>query len=259
MRSIRSYRILCGIFAALLVCSPAATAAPFTLGATIRAGLRGAGDWELGLGAASPFAAATSHAAPYFDDNEEYNFTLSYDSAANQARLSVATNPGNGPDDVVIWNPTGGTPNTASRLWTIAGNGGLAVSAAYAVRPAGQPPMPRTEIEVKDLALGPGIDILSGLSVTDLRARQEGASATDAVPQAVVFTTRDGSGDWLLSGTIRMRGLRSEFPSGAVRSELQFLFSATASDFVPEPSASSMLLLAAAGGAFLARTTTRKR
>lgn len=246
--------ILCGIVAGL-ACSPTAvSAAPFTLGATIRAGIRGGGDWEIGLGPSSPFAASTAHATPYFADNEEYGFTLSYTSASNRAELSVDTNPGNGPADVAAWNPAGGTATAAGRLWTITN---LMVSAAYAVRPAGQPAMPRTEIELKDLVLGPGIDIISGLSVTDLRARQEGAPASDAVPQAVVFRTRDGSGDWLLSGTIRMRGLGSEFTSGAIRSELQFLFSATAADSVPEPAGAAAL--AAAAGVFFAWTTKRKR
>ena len=114
------------------------------------------------------------------------------------------------------------------------------VSAAFAVRPPPNPPMPETRIRVSNLAFAPGIAILNPLSVTDLEARQQGATATDAVPGAVVFLTQAGSGDWALSGTFRMRGLGSAFASGAVGSELQFLFSATASD-VPEPAAAAML------------------
>ncbi len=214
--------------------------ASFTLGATIRAGLRTSGDWELGLGVGgSPFS-ATVQATPYFADNQDYDFTLSYSGAANQARLSVDTNPGLGPPDVVTWNPTGGSPSTAARLWTIA-SGGLMVSAAFAVRPPPNPPMPETRIRVRNLAFAPGITILSPLSITDIEARQQGATATAAVPGAVVFLTQAGSGDWTLSGTFRMRGLGSVFTSGAVRSELQFLFSATASDAVPEPATAAML------------------
>ena len=214
--------------------------ASFTLGATIRAGLRTSGDWELGLGVGgSPFS-ATVQATPYFADNQDYDFTLSYSGAANLARLSVDTNPGLGPPDVVTWNPTGGSPSTAARLWTIA-SGGLMVSAAFAVRPPPNPPMPETRIRVKDLAFAPGITTLSPLTITDIEARQQGATATAAVPGAVVFLTQAGSGDWALSGTFRMRGLGSAFASGAVRSELQFLFNATASDAVPEPTTAALL------------------
>lgn len=209
----------------------------------------------MGLGAATPYAAAVTHATPYFNDNEEYDFTLSYQGSTNRAQLSVFTNPGNGPADVVTWNPTGGTASTLARLWTV---NSLFVSAAYAVR---TPQMPRTEIEVKDLALGPGIDIVAGLSTTDLRARQEGSAEVDAIPQPVVFRTRNGSGDWLLSGTIRMRGLASEFPSGAVRSELQFVFNSTSTEVpavtdVPEPGTYAMLLT---GSALVAMARRRRK
>lgn len=229
----------------------AAEAATFSLGATIRAGIRGGQDWEIGLGAATPYSAAVTHATPYFRDNEEYDFTLRYTGATNRAELSVDTNPGNGPADVAAWNPTGGVASTAGRLWTF---NSLFVSAAY----SRIPPMPRTEIEVKDLALGPGIDIVAGLSTTDLRARQEGAAVLAAIPQPVVFRTRNGSGDWLLSGTIRMRGLASEFPSGAQRSHLQFVLNSTSADLpaVPEPGTYAMLL---SGGAMIAVLRRRKR
>ena len=215
-------------------------AASFSVGATIRAGIQGGGDWEIGLGPSGTPYSATVHATPYFVDDRTYNFSLGYAGATNQASLSVFTNPGGGPPDVVTWNPTGGSPSTAGRLWTIA-SGGLFVGAAFAVRPSPQPPMPETEIEVSGLAFQPGIDILAPLSVTTIDAIQRGAASSSSVPGSVVFMTRNGSGDWTLSGTIRMRGLGSRVPSGAVRSELQFLFNATSSDGVPEPATAFLL------------------
>jgi len=240
-----------------LALSPAA-AATFSLGATIRAGVRGGQDWEIGLGAATPYASAVAHANRYFDDNEEYDFTIAYSGANNRATASVFTNPGKGPANIVTWNPAGGTPSTAGRLWTFSS---LFVSAAFTVRPVGRPVMPNTEIRVENLQLGPGIDIVARLSATDLRARQQGASAVDSVAQPVVFRTRNGSGDWLLSGTIRMRGLASQFPSGAVRSELQCVFNSTSTELpvvaeVPEPGTWAML---PGGGSLVAWSRRRKR
>ena len=113
------------VFTLVLALTPVvAPAASFTLGATLRAG--GFGDTELQLGPTAAAPAVTGDLFPFWVDGVDHAFQLSYTASTNTATLLTewlgifASS--------INWSPAGGSPSTASRIWTI-NPGGLSVTA----------------------------------------------------------------------------------------------------------------------------------
>ena len=233
MRTVLTAAIL---FAAATTCR----AADFGLSATIRAGLRNSGDWELGIGPSGNNTLHTANLAPYYPDNEARRFELGYSSATNEAFLRYYH------DASTFQQATfapGGSGLGAGSVWIIP-VGSLFVSSAS--RPSA------TSIAVDQLALSGGVEVLQGLSSTSLTAAHTGSTVVASLADPVLFRT-GASGDWLLSGRISFSGLSAYQPSGAQRSQLQLIANVSGTSVqTPEPPASGLFALGLFGVGLLA-------
>lgn len=220
------------VFTLVLALTPVlAPAASFTLGATLRAG--GFGDTELHLGSTAATPAVTGDFFPFWVDGVDHAFQLSYTASTNTATLLAdwlglfASS--------VSWNPAGGSPSTAPRIWTIS-PGGLSVTAE-------NNPLINTSVRISNLQIsGPGLGVIATPSLV---ASQTGAgSSTASLSSAITFATPNGQGNWRLDGTIRFAGLAGLLTTG---DQLRMAFNALAAD-VPEP---ATMLIGALGFAAL--------
>lgn len=203
-------------------------AADFAFSVIIRAGLANPGDYELGIGPTGVPSAGTiqtAHMVPYYGNNTPQRFEIGYQEATSTAFVRVYH--ANGTYAQATYVPPDAIPMPANSSWALPG------SALY-VRASRRPVA--TGIRVNDLALGPGLDSLDPLSTTSLEAVRPafGDGVTQDMGSPVVFRAFQNGGDWLLSGTIAMQGLRAYVPGGAARSELHLSLTAEATA-VPEP------------------------
>lgn len=227
----RSSILLAGV--AILSC--AASAAPFTLGAAIRAG-GPFGPTEVQVGGSSASAAVTGQMSPYWLDGLNHDFQIAFNGATNTLSLTanwLAVLPAAS----VSWVVPGGSGNTA-RIWTV-NPGGLSVTALANTAT-------NTQIRVRTLSLtGPGF---IGVGTPNLVANQNGnATVTTSNAAPITFQTTDGAGSWMLDGQIRFTGLGAYTAGGATGDQLRFAFDILSTE-VPEP---ATLLLGALGLAAL--------
>ncbi len=222
------------VFTLVLALTPVvAPAASFTLGATLRAGGFGFGDTEMHLGPTTAPPAVTGDFFPFWVDGVDHAFQLSYTASTNTATLLA--------DwlglfaSAISWNPAGGSPGTAPRIWTI-NSGGLSVTAE-------NNPLINSSLRISNLQIsGPGLAVITTPSLV---ASQTGVGpSTASLASAITFTTPNGQGNWRLDGSIRFVGLAGLLVSG---DELRMAFNASASD-VPEP---ATMLIGALGFAAL--------
>lgn len=231
-----------------------ASAQSFSFFSTIRAGLPGGGDWEIGLGSSSSASTASSHfsynpsSGNHWNVNGSQAFQIGFDAALNRAYATV-------------WN-INGTPTTVSfantgpaipvnSIWTLPGNS-FFVSAAD--RPAA------SAILLQNLTLSPNTAVLNGSLPASLTASQPGGgpASLNSLGTNLVIDPASNGGSWFISGTVQFQGLTSQ-GGAAQRSQLQFNLLATSSpSAVPEPSTyfsigGGLVLLAFCRKVFLAR------
>ena len=220
------------VFTLVLALTPlVAPAAPFPLGVMLRAG--GFGDNELQLGPTAAAPAVTGDFFPFWVEGVDHAFQLSYTASTNTATLladwlGIFTSS-------INWNPAGGSPSTASRIWTIS-PGGLSVTAE-------NNPLTSSSVRIANLQIsGPGLGVITTPSLV---ASQTGTGpSTASLSSAITFTTPNGQGNWRLDGTIRFAGLASGLVTG---DQLRMAFNALAVD-APEP---ATMLIGALGFAAL--------
>lgn len=220
--------------AALLLVPGALQAGQFQFGTMVRAGVSGAGDWELAAGKSSgdlpPSASTRDLGADHFINGEDNPFSISYQKSSNTATLTVQTKKANGGGTVnyaVSYHPVGGNLLGATAMWRIP------IGSLYAS--ATQIPT-ASSIKVSNLRLSGAISILSPIRQATIFASQSNTPGGAVVRQSAdIMFASHGSGDWKLEGEIKMTGLPvSGSSAGARRSQLQFGLTVFASD-VPEP------------------------
>lgn len=201
---------------------------------TLRAGLPGGGDWEIGVGTTSSaskvtsdFGYETSGQQYWRDGGQPQNFRIGWNAAVNSAYVTVWNAVGVA-TTATMSNP--GAQLSANALWTLPG-GSMFTSATGLNQPS--------SILVSGLTLSPGVALLSGALPAGLGASQAGTSVFNAVSAPIVINPAANGGNWYLDGTVRFTGLTTQ-GGNASRSSLQFMMLATGSD-VPE--ASSILLI----------------
>jgi hypothetical protein len=201
-----------------LVCS--AQAADFAFSATLRAGLPGNGEWEMGLGTDTNATQSTgqfrwSGNNPHWRDNDGLqSFRVGFTSATQTAYLTVW-------DSVnTPWTRTlvnAGTALRSNATWTFPTTN-FFVSASN--NSGAQP----RSINVESLTLSPGVSVLSGSLPTSLGAS---LSSTYVAPMStpLVINPASNGGDWYIDGTVRFSGLQGA-GGNAARSQLQFFLRA---------------------------------
>ena len=240
----RMLPILGGLF---LLMSPL-VAADFSFFSIVRAGVQGAGDWEIGTGPNGNSITTGAHVT--WPNNLDRNFRIGYNQSTNTAYTTVwtpSTTPGAAPiASTSSYNPLGGSPLSSSGTWTIRA-GSMYASAS--------PITPSTSVQVSNLRLGNGLNVLQPITSTSLLASQplNAPLASNAAP--IVFSTAATGGDWYIDGVVRFNGLASFTANGAQRSQLQFGLTAIASD-TPEPAS---FLLLSCGLVTLAHWKRRRR
>jgi hypothetical protein len=209
-----------------------ASAQSFSFYSTIRAGLPGGGDWEIGLGSTSSASTANSHFAynpgngNHWNVNGPQTFQIGFDAALNQGYATVWNINGT-PTTVTFANLGGAIP--ANSIWTLPGNS-FFVSAANRPQPSA--------ILLQNLTLSPNTVVVSGSLPAELTASQPGGgpASYNSLGTNLVIDPASNGGSWFISGTVQFQGLTSQGGS-AQRSQLQFNLLATSSpSSVPEPS-----------------------
>lgn len=223
--------------------------ADFDLSATIRAGMPGNGDWELGIGPGGNNTAFNAHlpAGRYYPNGLPNRFEIGYRNATNTAFLRYYSNATLFTE--VVYDAPGAGLGTGA-TWTIPA-GSLFVSAARRNNAL-------TRVVVDQLAVGGGVQVLQPFSSTSLAAWQFGWSSIDSLAAPVVFRTT-GTGDWLLSGRIAFTGLAAYTNPGAQRSQLQMIANVSGtSAAVPEPAPLALIAFGLAGMSALRVRSSRK-
>jgi len=195
--------------------------ADFSFAAIIRVGSNGNSSYELGIGPTASAPSSTVSLNTFWANNAPRNFQIGYTQSTNTAYVRVYNPAGSG-SQAVTYQPVGGLPASAGRVWTLP-------AALFSVE--AQPDNRSTSISLGNLSVTAG-SILQGLSSTTLTAAQNNnAGASAAMTSPVVFRA-NASGDWLLSGTITFVAVNG----GANNYDrLRFDLGVQASD-VPEPS-----------------------
>jgi len=228
------------VLLAFLAVSPV-TAADFSFFSIIRAGVAGAGDWEIGTGANGN---TISTGAQFSWPNDlDQRFRIGYNQSTNTAYTTVWNSANVA--STSNYNPVGGAPSASNRTWTVR---------AGAIYTSATPLAVTTSVKVSGLQLGNGLppgsalNILQPLTSTSLSASQPSPVAPSSNSAPIIFSAATTGGDWYIDGNIRFSGLASFVTSGAQRSQLHFGLTAVASD-TPEPAA---ILLVSGGLATLA-------
>ncbi len=193
---------------ALLFIAPL-TAADFSCFSIIRAGVQGAGDWE--IGAAANGGTITNGAQFTWPDNLDQRFRIGYIRSTNTAYTSV-WNFAN-VASTLNYNPLGGGPLSSNGTWTIKAGAMYTTATALAVS---------TSVRVSALQLGNGLNILQPLTSTILSASQPIPTAPSSNAAPIVFSAAANGGDGFIDGAIRFNNLASYATGGAQRSQLQF-------------------------------------
>jgi len=227
------------VLLAFLAVAPV-TATDFSFFSIVRAGVQGAGDWEIGTG---PNGNSITTGAQFaWTNNADQTFRIGYRQSDNTAYTTVS-NPA-GFTATSSYNPIGGAPLTSTGNWTIKANAMYTSATALPVA---------TSVQVSNIRLVTGLNILQPL--TSLSASQPLSTAPSSNAAPIVFSAASNGGDWYIEGTIRFTGLAPFVTSGAQRSQLHFGLTAVASD-TPEPAA---ILLISSGLAALAYLRPRRK
>jgi hypothetical protein len=215
-------------------------AADFSFFATLRAGRNASADWEQGVG--SDVFASTSTAsfrwAPgnqhWRSNNLPQNFRIGYDAATGSAYTSVWDS-NNVASTVRFTSPTG--PLTVPATWTLPASSFFVSASARSIA---------TSVNLENLSLAPGVQILSGSLPANLGASQPGGGPGQlrSLASPLIFNTAASGGDWYIAGTVRFSGLTSN-GTGAQGSQLQFMMNAIGTDN-PEPATFALIGLGVA-------------
>lgn len=223
------------LIALALTLPASAQAAAFSFNVLIRAGLAGAGDWEVGMGLnAAGTPTVSGHMSPYYLNGLPQRFEIGYTASTGTAytRIYAGTTVASG----LRLNLNYTVPGAAAfdGVWELP-------SFYTASRVAG------SSATVQNMSLV-GLNTISPLSLT--------ASGTQTTNQALIAFAPAANGDWQLSGELIFTGLRAYPPGTAARSQLQFALTAEANP-TPEPTTllSTGLALAALGLAGSRRLT----
>ncbi len=204
---------------------------------TLRAGRFAGADWEMGVGNTSS-ASTSTQSFNYLgfpgnnhwgSSNVNHNFRMGWNATTNSAYVSV-WNANNAPTTATYTVP--GVPLGPNATWTLP-IATFFLSAAALSQP--------TSIQIQNVALSPGVQILSGPLPSNVSLSQSGSPAFFANSAPIVFNPAAAGGSWYLSGQIRFTGLESQ--GGLARnSQLQFMMNAVGtSSAVPEASTWSMM------------------
>lgn len=232
IRTVRSLTL----FAITLVTVHSVSAADFTFFATLRAGQSGNSGWEMGLGTNAAADQSTgqfrwSNGTPYWrPGGQPQNFEIRWQSATQTASVTVWDS-GNTAWTRQLVNT--GPAVGANTIWTFPA-AGFFTQATTTGRPS--------SITVSNLALAPGVQVLSGALPSSIGASQPPATSTPMAAPLVINPASTG-GNWYLSGNIRFTGLAIGNGAGASNSNLQFFLQAAGTE-TPE---SSTVLLTAGG------------
>ena len=220
-----TFRCLAAIITLSLSAVPA-IAGSFSFYSTLRAGSPGTGDWEVGAGRDSTASDSTgsfrwSSTDPgWRSGNLSQNFEIGFRSSTQTAYVTVWNQAGV-PTTVLLANT--GAALSANAIWTFpAAN--FFVSASNTSQPS--------SINVENLTLSPGVQVLGGALPTSLGAAQPPSTTTPMTAPLVIKAASSG-GNWFISGTIRFAGIVSTGGS-AKGSDLRFLLNASGTDN-PEP------------------------
>jgi hypothetical protein len=201
----------------------------FSFQTTMRAGLPGGGDWEIGLG--SPTAAQLSTAQfgyeargqQYWRDNGlPQDFRIGWDAVGRQAYTIVYNSQG---QEVRLNYANTGVLLREDAIWTLPATGFWAQAT-----PRGNDP---SSIQLENLTLAPNVVLRSGSLPASFGASQTGTVDYRALSSPLVLDASGNQGSWYVAGQIRFSGLTSQ-GGGAQRSTLQFFLNATGEN-TPEP------------------------
>lgn len=219
-----------------LVSVHAVSAADFTFFATLRAGQSGNTGWEMGLGTNAAADQSTgqfrwSNATPFWrPGGQPQNFEIRWQSATQTASVTVWDSSNTAWTRQLVNTGAAVGVNT---IWTFPAAGFFAQAVT-----TGRP----SSITVSNLALSPGVQVLSGSLPSSIGASQPPATSTPMAAPLVINPASAG-GNWFLSGNIRFTGLAVGNGAGATNSDLQFFLQAAGTE-TPE---SSTVLLTAGG------------
>ena len=207
-------------FLTLLCFAPIGAANDFAFSATLRAGLPGNGEWEMGLGTDPNASQSTgqfrwSGNRPHWRENDGLqNFRVGFTSSTQTAYLTVWDSldtpwtrtlvnalPALQPD--AIW-----TFPTANFFASAANNSGAQARS----------------VNVENLTVAPEVTILSGSLPTSLGASLSNTYVAPLSAPLVIDAAANG-GNWYIDGAIRFSGLQGS-GGNAARSQLQFFLRA---------------------------------
>lgn len=223
-----------------LVLSGGLLAGDFSFYATLRAGRNAAADWEQGVGPDS-FASTSNASFRWAPGNQHWrandlpqNFRIGYDAASGSA-YSMIWDSNNVASTVSYTNPS--VPLSADAIWTLPASNFFVSATARTIA---------TSINLENLSLAPGVQVLSGSLPLNLGASQPGGGPgqLQTLSSPLVFKAATNGGDWFISGTVRFSGLTSN-GTGAQGSQLQFMMNATGTDN-PEPATFALIGLGVA-------------
>lgn len=226
----------------------ALAAAEFSFYATLRAGRPSNGDWEMGLGNDSTASQSTgqfqwtSSKKHWRSDDLPQNFEIGYTARTNNAYVKVfdSTNKA----WTTSYTNTGALLGS-NALWTFpAAN--MFVTASASSKP--------TSINVDQMTLSSGVQILSGNLPSSLGATQGIQTSADLAPPLIINAASNG-GNWFITGRIRFSGLVGS-GGNAAGSDLQFLLRAMGSDANPTPETGTFLTV---GCALVLGTVIRRK
>ena len=222
-------------------------AADFTFYATLRAGQPANAGWEMGLGTTAAADQSTgqfrwSNSSPFWrPGGQPQNFRIGWQSSTQTAYVTVFDS-SNTPWTRQLTNS--GPAVGVNTTWTFPA-AGFFTQAAATGRPA--------SVNIANLSLAPGVQILSGSLPSSIGASSPPASSSSMSAPLVIRAASTG-GDWYIAGNIRFTGLITGGGGGASNSDLQFAMQAAGVD---TPESSTVLLTA--GGLLVLLGWNRKR
>jgi len=203
----------------------------FAFQTTLRAGLPGGGDWEIGLGNANSAQMSTAQfgyeatGQQYWRDNAlPQTFRIGYDAVTRQAYTAVENSRG---QEVRLNLANNGPLLRDGAIWTLPA-AGFWVSAT----PRGGNPS-ASWVVVDNLTLAPNVVLRSGALPQEVRASQPNGIPFAQASNTLVLDASGNQGSWYVQGQIRFSGLVSQ-GGNAGRSSLQFFLNATGEN-TPEP------------------------
>lgn len=224
----------------MLVTSGELLAAEFDFFATLRAGRNASADWEQGVGPDSSASTVNTNFrwAPgnqhWRAGNQPQNFRIGYDASTGSA-YSTIWDSNNVASTVSFANPAG--PLNVNAIWTLPASNFFVSATVRSIA---------TSINVENLSLAPGVQVLSGSLPVNISASQPGGGTdqTQSLLSPLVFNTAASGGNWYIAGTVRFAGLTAN-ATGAQGSQLQFMMNAVGTDN-PEPATFALIGLGVA-------------